>query len=58
MTQREEQLLAENEMLRSARVDWYAVAREIFERIEHGDDEHRAWLKRELDLWAEARDGR
>lgn len=73
MTQREERLMAEVAELK-ARLeryvswegkggrmilpDWYEYAREIFARIAHGDDEHRAWLKTELDRWAEAKDGR
>lgn len=28
------------------------IAQDLYARIEHGDDEHRAWLKRELDNWA------
>ena len=59
MTQREARLMAELRRLKSSNgVDWYALSAEIFDRIAHGDDAHRRWLKIELDRWAEARDGR
>lgn len=32
---------------------WYLLAMELFDRIKHGDDDHRQWLKRELEQWAE-----
>jgi hypothetical protein len=36
---------------------WVELAEEIYRAIEHGDAEHRRWLREKLDEWARSRTG-
>lgn len=38
------------------KIDWQQIADEVFARIEHGDDEHRKWLRDHLINWADNRE--